>query len=65
MATIVFGALFTDDYFGEDTMFVVLEAFGLLVPLGSTVTGVTPTAYRRRRLRRPSKEASSRGGLRT
>ena len=38
--------------------------YGLLVPLGFAVAGFAPAAYRRRRLRRPSKEVSSRGGLR-
>ena len=57
-------AFMLNDYFGEDTLFM-LEVFGLLVPLGATVAGVTPAAYRRRRLRRPSKEISSRGVLRT
>ena len=40
------------------------EVFGQLVALGFDVTVFTPAPYRRRRLRRPSKELSSRGGLR-
>ncbi len=40
------------------------EAFGQLVALGFGVAAFTPAPYQRRRLRRPSKELSSRGGLR-
>ena len=40
------------------------KAFGQLVALGFDVTVFTPAPYQRRRLRRPSKELSSRGGLR-
>ena len=35
------------------------QVSGLLVPLGFAITGFTPAAYRRRRLRRPLDEASS------
>ena len=41
------------------------ENLGLLVPLGFAVAGFTPAAYPRRRLRRPSMEASSSGEFRT
>ena len=40
------------------------KAFGQLVALGFDVAVFTPAPYQRRRLRRPSKELSSRGGLR-
>ena len=33
------------------------KVLGLLVPLGFAVAGFTPAAYRRRVLRRPSREA--------
>ena len=36
-----------------------LESFGQLVPLGFDIAAFTPAAYRRRRLQRPSNEASS------
>ena len=35
------------------------ESFGQLVPLGFDIAAFTPAAYRRRRLQRPSNEASS------
>ena len=41
------------------------ESFGQLVVLGFDVTVFTPAPYLRHRLWRPSKEFSSRGGLRT
>jgi hypothetical protein len=41
------------------------KVLGQLVRLGFDVTVFTPAAYQRRRLRRPSMELSSRGGLRT
>ncbi len=41
------------------------EADGQLVPLGFAISGFTPAAYRRGRLPRPLKEASSRDGFRT
>ena len=40
------------------------KAFGQLVALGFDVAVFTPAPYPRRRLRRPSKELSSCGGLR-
>ena len=42
-----------------------IESIGQLVALGFDVTVFTPAPYQRRRLRRPSMEFSSRGGLRT
>ena len=52
----------TDDNSKYDLM---TESFGQLVALGFDVTVFTPAPYQRRRLRRPSMEFSSRGGLRT
>ena len=43
----------------------LIESLGQLVALGFDVTVFTPAPYQRRRLRRPSMELSSRGGLRT
>ena len=43
----------------------VRKSIGPLVPLGFAVTGFTPAAYPRRRLRRPSWEVSSSGEFRT
>ena len=40
------------------------KVFGQLVALGFDVAVFTPAPYQRRRLRRPSMEFSSRGGLR-
>ena len=40
------------------------KSLGQLVLLGFAVAGFTPAAYQRRRLRRPSRDVSSRGRLR-
>ena len=45
-------------------LFFTRKALGGLVPLGFAVAGFTPAAYLRRRLRRPSAEILSWGGLR-
>ena len=49
----------------ENSKYQPVESFGQLVALGFDVTVFTPAPYQRRRLRRPSMEFSSRGGLRT
>ena len=43
---------------------IPLEVVGSLVPVSFDVTAFTPPAYQRGSLPRPSREASSRGGLR-